>query len=87
MGILENLLDGHGVVHVSTPLSWRRSMSGHVLHHGVANNLREFRETTFILAPGAKTREVGVAFADTVSGGPGASAESGSVYREGRGIL
>ena len=47
----------------------------------VYTNLREFVETAVILGPSARTGQVGVAFADTVSG------ESGSVYREGRGIL
>ena len=49
--------------------------------------LREFVETAVILAPGARTGEVGAAFADTVSGGYGESGESGDVYRDGRGIL
>ena len=39
-------------------------------------NLSEFLETTANLAPGARTGEVGVAFADTVSTGSAGSAGS-----------
>ena len=42
--------------------------------------LREFVETAVILVPGARTGEVGAAFADTVSG---SSTESGDEFREG----
>ena len=48
--------------------------------------MKEFLETTVIVAPGAKTGEVGVAFVDTVSAESAESAESASVYGEGRGV-
>ena len=57
-------------------LVWKSNNNTSIYRISITDHLREFLELTLILAPGARTGELGFEFADTVSAGSGESGES-----------